>query len=127
MLSLPEGDDPVDAFHFPLLFTWTLPPLPKGPDLLVLATELAGIGGTDLAARGVGHRLVRRGHRRARAQPQRSWRASRSRSTAIFKNEEQLCDVLDRCLAVSEFLVDACACVARRNRFLSSDATSALA
>ncbi|MEY2459417.1 MAG: hypothetical protein QOG30_1247, partial [Acidimicrobiaceae bacterium] len=23
-----------------------------------------------------------------------------------FKSEEQLCDVLDRCLAVSEFLVD---------------------
>ena len=30
------------------MFTWALPPLPNGPDLLVLATELAGIGGTRL-------------------------------------------------------------------------------
>jgi hypothetical protein len=29
------------------VFNWALPPLPKGPDLLILATELAGIGGTD--------------------------------------------------------------------------------
>ena len=40
--------DPPDEFHFPLVFTWALPPLPHGPDLLVLATELAGIGGTRL-------------------------------------------------------------------------------
>src|SRR6058998_2000471 len=46
--SLPEGDDPDDTLHFPLVFTWTLPPLPKGPDLLVLATEMAGVGGPDL-------------------------------------------------------------------------------
>ena len=30
------------------MFTWTLPPLPDPPDLLVLATELAGIGGVEL-------------------------------------------------------------------------------
>ncbi len=60
-----DEDEPPDAFHFPLSFTWALPPLPHGPDLLVLATELAGIGGPDLRARGVGHRLVPVGHRRA--------------------------------------------------------------
>ena len=36
------------SFHFPLIFTWALPPLPNGPDLLVLATDLAGLGGPDL-------------------------------------------------------------------------------
>jgi hypothetical protein len=41
-------DDPPREFEFQLLFTWTLPPLPHPPDLLVLATELAGIGGLDL-------------------------------------------------------------------------------
>ena len=30
------------------MFTWTLPPLPDPPDLLVLATEIAGIGGVEL-------------------------------------------------------------------------------
>lgn len=46
-LEDPE-DDPPSGFTFPLLFTWVLPPLPRPPDLLVLATELAGIGGPDL-------------------------------------------------------------------------------
>ncbi len=41
-------DDPPNGFTFPLLFTWTLPPLTDPPDLLVLATELAGVGGVDL-------------------------------------------------------------------------------
>lgn len=41
-------DDPPQGFAFPLLFTWTLPPLPSPPDLLVLATDIAGVGGVDL-------------------------------------------------------------------------------
>ena len=44
--NLPEDDDPPDTFHFPLVFNWALPPLPKGPDLLIY--RLAGIGGTQL-------------------------------------------------------------------------------
>ena len=39
---------PPPGFTFPLVFTWTLPPLPKPPDLLVLAIELAGVGGVEL-------------------------------------------------------------------------------
>lgn len=41
-------EEPPSGFTFPLIFTWTLPPLPQPPDLLVLATELAGIGGVAL-------------------------------------------------------------------------------
>lgn len=41
-------DDPPTGFSFPMVFTWTLPPLAKSPDLLVLATEVAGVGGLDL-------------------------------------------------------------------------------
>ena len=41
-------DEPPTGFTFPLIFTWTLPPLPNPPDLLVLATEIAGVGGLDL-------------------------------------------------------------------------------
>lgn len=49
VMKLDEIDDPPPpGFTFPLLFTWTLPPLPDPPDLLVLATDLAGIGGIDL-------------------------------------------------------------------------------
>ena len=32
----------------PLFFKWALPPLPNPPDLLILATELAGVSGTTL-------------------------------------------------------------------------------
>ena len=49
VMKLDDLDEPPPAgFTFPLLFTWTLPPLPEPPDLLVLATELAGVGGVDL-------------------------------------------------------------------------------
>jgi hypothetical protein len=49
VMKLEEYDDPPPTgFAFALLFTWTLPPLPDPPDLLVLATDLAGIGGVEL-------------------------------------------------------------------------------
>jgi len=49
VIRLEEIDDPPPTgFTFAMLFTWTLPPLPEPPDLLVLATDLAGIGGMDL-------------------------------------------------------------------------------
>ncbi|GIT76261.1 MAG: hypothetical protein Ct9H300mP31_07920 [Acidimicrobiaceae bacterium] len=48
VMSLPEDVDPSDDLVVQLMFTWALPPLEHGPDLLVLATELAGLGGPDL-------------------------------------------------------------------------------
>jgi hypothetical protein len=48
VLELDEGDDPPDLHRFPLHFTWGMPPLPNGPDLLILATDLAGVGGPEL-------------------------------------------------------------------------------
>ncbi|MEY2404410.1 MAG: hypothetical protein QOD38_1961 [Acidimicrobiaceae bacterium] len=105
VLTLGDGDDPDDTFHFPLVFTWTLPPLPQGPDLLVLATELAGVGGTDLPL----EVSAIDSFAAVTDAPERSLtivaRIEVSLA-AIFKSEEQLCEVLDRCLAVSEFLVD---------------------
>ena len=41
-------DDPPTGFTFPLLFTWTLPPLTDPPNLLVLAMELVDVGGPSL-------------------------------------------------------------------------------
>ena len=46
--DLPEDSDPPDTFQFPLTFTWAMPPLPEGPDLLRLAIDLAGVGGIEL-------------------------------------------------------------------------------
>src|SRR3954454_17365745 len=105
VMALPDGDDPEDTFQFPLLFTWTLPPLPKGPDLLVLATELAGVGGPELPL----EVSAIDSFAAVTDAPERSLTIIARIEvslTAIFKSEEQLCDVLDRCLGVSEFLVD---------------------
>jgi len=48
VVSLSEDELPSEDIVVQLLFSWSLPPLENRPDLLLLATELAGIGGTDL-------------------------------------------------------------------------------
>ena len=52
LLAGAEGELPPDEFWAPLTFTWGLPPLDNEPDLLVLATELAGLGGQVLPVEG---------------------------------------------------------------------------
>lgn len=105
LLAIDEADDPSDDFFFPLVFTWALPPLPYGPDLLLLATELAGVGGPDLPLEVsaidsfaavtdapertltvVGHQKVSLAH--------------------VWSGEELLCDTLDRCMSVSHYLLE---------------------
>ena len=105
VIALPEGDDPPDEFRFPLLFTWALPPLPRGPDLLVLATDLAGVGGPDLPL----EVSAIDSFAAVTDAPERSLAivARIEVSLArVFLGQEQLCDTLDRCLAVSQFLLD---------------------
>jgi hypothetical protein len=105
VLALEEGSEPPDIFSFPLHFTWSLPPLPKGPDLLVLATELAGVGGADLPIEVSAidsFASVTDAAERALTLVARV-EVSLAR---VFVGEEQLCDTLDRCLAVSQFLLD---------------------
>ena len=48
VMELPEGVAPTEDFRLPMVVSWSLPPLPDGPDLLLLATDLAGIGGMEL-------------------------------------------------------------------------------
>ena len=61
-----DVEDPPDDFHFPFNFTWALPPLASGPDLLVLATELAARVG----------RISRSRSRRSTPSPRRRMRPS---------------------------------------------------
>jgi hypothetical protein len=106
VFDLPEEVAPPDEYHFPLTFTWGLPPLPQGPDLLRLAIDLAGVGGIELplevsaidsfasATDGPERRL--------------SIVARHPVSLArVLAGEELLCDVFDRCLGVSRHLLDA--------------------
>ena len=100
----PDGDPP-DEFHFPLVFTWALPPLPYGPDLLVLATELAGIGGTTLPL----EVTALDSYPSVTDAPERTLTVNGRLAISlarIFSNEEELCDVLDACRSVSLHLVE---------------------
>lgn len=105
MLEIDDIDEPPDDLTFPLIFTWALPPLPYGPDLLVLATDLAGAGGPNLPL----EVSAIDSYASVTDAPERSLTivAKVDVSLAkIFLGQEQLCDVLDRCLDVSGYLLD---------------------
>jgi len=104
VVGLAEDDDPPDEFHFPLTFTWALPPLPSGPDLLQLTLDLAGIGGLELPLEVSGIDAFPS----ATDAPERRLTilARQQVSLAgVLGGEELLCDVFDRCLAVSHHLL----------------------
>ncbi len=105
MLDMPEDAEPPDGYEIPLVFNWSLPPLPKCPDLLLLATDLAGIGGPDLP---LGISAIDSTAAVTDA-PERtlSITARIDLSLAdLFMRREDLCDVFERSHAVSEFLLD---------------------
>src|SRR6478672_11047052 len=106
MLELDEGADPPDLHQFPLHFNWSLPPLPHGPDLLVLATELAGVGGPDLPLEVSAidsYASVTDGADRTVGIVAR---IEVSLAQVYVGQQELLCDTLDRCHAVSGYLLE---------------------
>jgi hypothetical protein len=100
-----EADEPPTGFALPMAFNWALPPLPKGPDLLVLATELVDIGGTVLPL----EVSAIDSYATVLDAPERSLSIITRIEVPldrIFLGQEQLCEVLDRCHDVSMFLLD---------------------
>ena len=105
VISLPDDEEPPDSFHFPLTFTWALPPLPEGPDLLLLATELAGVGGPDLPLEVSA--IDSYGQVTDAAERSLTVVAKISVSLArVWLGEELLCETLDRCMDVSHYLLE---------------------
>jgi len=107
VVDLPEGVDPPDEYHFQLVFTWGLPPLPHGPDLLRLAIDLAGVGGIELPL----EVSAIDSFASATDAPDRRLsivaRHQVSLARVLTDDDELLCEVFNRCLAVSQFLLDA--------------------
>ncbi len=100
-----EQGEPSTEIAAPVTISFALPPLPAGPDLLVLATDLAGIGSTELpleVSAVDSFAAVTDAAERAIAIVSRIEVVL----TRIFLGQEVLCDVLDRCSAVAEFLLD---------------------
>lgn len=105
LMSLPEDAEPVSGLSLPLVFTWALPPLLNAPDLLVLATELAGIGGAELPLRVSA--IDTTAEVTDAAERSLSITAPLELSLdELFMNRESMCEVFDRCHSVSEFLLD---------------------
>ena len=106
VMELPDDAEPPDDYHFPLSFTWALPPLPHGPDLLRLAIDLAGIGGIDLPLEA----SAIDSFASATDAPERRITIVAHQQVSLARvlaGEELLCDTFERCLAVSKYLLDA--------------------
>lgn len=102
--GLGEDNDISREFRLPLFFRWGLPALKSPPDLLLLATELAGIGGPDLPLE------VSLIDSTAAVTDAPERRLSLVGTTEIslsdlFDHIQPLCDTLDRCHDVSDFLL----------------------
>jgi hypothetical protein len=107
VLKLDDYEDPPPGgFSFPLLFTWTLPPLTRPPDLLVLATELAGVGGLDLPV----EVSAIDSFASVTDAPERSLsvvaRTSIDLADVYLNNDGSISSRLDRCKHVSLFLLE---------------------
>ncbi len=96
---------PDDQYRFPLVFNWALPPLTRPPDLLVLATEVAAIGGltlpVEVSAIDSFASVTDAAERRLTLTAKVDVSLVR-----VYNGEDQLCDVLDRCRDVSLFLLE---------------------
>ncbi|HVM06453.1 MAG TPA: hypothetical protein VM242_14900 [Acidimicrobiales bacterium] len=106
VVDLPEDTEPPDDFHFPITFTWALPPLPSGPDLLQLHLDLAGVAGLDLPL----EVSAIDSFPSATDAPERSLTIiarQRVSLARVLAGDELLCETLDRCLAVSQHLLEA--------------------
>jgi len=104
VMLLEEEQEPSTELTLPLVLTWALPPLPQSPDLLVLATELSGIGGTQVPLQVT----AADGFLNVTDAPQRSLTISARLEVSLdhmIIGEEPLSDVLAIAHEVSQFLL----------------------
>ena len=99
-----QFEEPEDVYTLPLFFNWAVPPLPKPPDLLVLATDLAGIGRVDLPI----EVSATDSYASVTDAPERTLRLVGTVEVSlvdVLMGREQLCETLDTCKEVSEYLL----------------------
>jgi hypothetical protein len=102
------GDDfeePEDTYALQLFFNWGMPPLTDPPDLLILATDLAGVAGADLPV----EVAAIDSFAAVTDAPERSLQLVGKTSVSlvdIIMGREQLCGALDAAKDISLYLVD---------------------
>jgi hypothetical protein len=100
-----EFEEPENEYFLDLYFNWAVPPLMSPPDLLILATDLAGIGRTTLSV----EVSAIDSYAAVTDAPERRLMLQGKSSVSLVEvlmGREQLCDVLDMSREVSEYLVD---------------------
>ena len=95
-----KGDYEVTFF-----FNWSLPPLQRSPDILVLSAELAGIGGIDLPIEVSVVETMGAFSERKDQLLSVVGAVKRSLTDVVFK-QDSLCEVLDRVHEVSTYMVE---------------------
>jgi hypothetical protein len=99
-----DFEEPEDIYHLDLFFNWAVPPLHSPPDLLVLATDLAGVGGLGLPV----EVSAIDSYGAVTDAPERRLTITGKSSVSlvdVLMGREQLCEVLDRSHDVSEYLL----------------------
>lgn len=107
VLAMDDPDaDPPTGWTIPLVFTWAFPPLVSPPDLLVLATEVAALGGIDLPLQV----SAIDSFQQVTDAPERSMtvvgRVPVELSEVYKGSNDHLCAVLERCREVSLDLLE---------------------
>lgn len=105
LIELDEFDEPEDEFFLQLFFNWQIPPLGSPPDLLILATDLAGVAGAELP---IEVSAIDSYGALADATERRLQLVGKTEVSlvSILVGREQLCDALERARDVSLYLLD---------------------
>ncbi len=98
--------DAAGDFQLPIYFNWALPIMKNPPNLVVLAAELAGIAGVDIPIEVSGVESTGALSTGSDVRLSLVGRVELS-LVDVMMGQEQLCDILDRCREVSEYLVTA--------------------
>lgn len=100
-----EWEEPPDEYHLDLYFNWSVPTLSAPPDLLILATDLAGIGGVDLPME---VSAIDSYDALTDAPERRLTLIGRTTVSLIdvMVGRDHMCDILDRSHDVSSYLLD---------------------
>ena len=106
VVTATEGQEPPDEYFVLFTCSWALPPLPHPPDLLILATDLAGIGGPTFPI----EVSATDSYPSPTDAPERTLRIVARQQVSLLRILDGTavpCETIDRVMGVSKFLLDA--------------------
>ncbi|MCA1736868.1 MAG: hypothetical protein LC739_12410 [Actinobacteria bacterium] len=103
-----EWQEPEDLYRLDLYFNWQLPSLRVPPDLLVVSTDLAGLGGVEVPITVSANETIESIASLTDPSMRTLLVVGKCQVSLVdvLMAREQLCDELDRAKAVSAYLLD---------------------